>query len=431
MLERAIVIGSGAGGLVAARELQKKYMVTIIEEGGPFYPYTSGIGLMEGLKKTGMFFSEKQLKVINPAIRVLKTRPDGIVVIKGVGLGGSTPLSTGCFVRMDDELKRLGLDLDIELNELLNEIPISTQNEKQWRPITRKMFDICNEMDLNPQPLPRMANGLLCRQCGQCMFGCPFGAKWDTRHFLPYANALGAKLVNWCRVEEIKIEDGRAIGVIAKSGWSKKFFPADLVILAAGGLGTPIILKNSGIEMEPSLYINPIQCVAAEIKDSFQVNEVQIPFVVQKEFFQIAPYFDYVSFFFNSRWKYKARNIVSLMVQILDSQEGEVTEKGINKALGKNESNRLKEGISLGMEILKKMGVEEEKIFTGTLTAWTPGGMMALDEKSIKELHLPQLPENVYITDATILPRSLSNFPLFTIMALAKRIAKICLNKII
>lgn len=119
------------------------------------------------------------------------------------------------------------------------------------------------------------------------------------------------------------------------------------------------------------------------------------------------------------------------MVQIVDSQEGDVTENGINKTLGKNESNRLKEGILIGMDILKKMGVEEEKMFTGTLTAWTPGGMMVLDEKSVKEFHHPQLPENVYITDATILPHTLSSFPLFTIMALAKRIAKICLDKII
>jgi choline dehydrogenase-like flavoprotein len=41
-------------------------------------------------------------------------------------------------------------------------------------------------------------------------------------------------------------------------------------------------------------------------------------------------------------------------------------------------------------------------------------------------MHPSRLPENVYVTDASLLPRSIGNPPILTIVALAKRIAKVC-----
>ena len=38
-------------------------------------------------------------------------------------------------------------------------------------------------------------------------------------------------------------------------------------------------------------------------------------------------------------------------------------------------------------------------------------------------LHNPALPENLYVADATILPKAMGNPPILTIMALAKKIA--------
>ncbi len=38
-------------------------------------------------------------------------------------------------------------------------------------------------------------------------------------------------------------------------------------------------------------------------------------------------------------------------------------------------------------------------------------------------LHSPVLPDNVYVADATLLPKSMGNPPILTIMALAKKIA--------
>jgi choline dehydrogenase-like flavoprotein len=48
-------------------------------------------------------------------------------------------------------------------------------------------------------------------------------------------------------------------------------------------------------------------------------------------------------------------------------------------------------------------------------------GMLTEGERD--SLHDPRLPENLYVADATILPRAMGNPPILTIMALAKKIA--------
>ncbi|WP_431356637.1 GMC oxidoreductase [Prevotella communis] len=44
---------------------------------------------------------------------------------------------------------------------------------------------------------------------------------------------------------------------------------------------------------------------------------------------------------------------------------------------------------------------------------------------SVETLHSPLLPDNLYVCDASLLPQSLGLPPILTIMALAKRIAKL------
>ena len=72
--------------------------------------------------------------------------------------------------------------------------------------------------------------------------------------------------------------------------------------------------------------------------------------------------------------------------------------------------------------LLPNMLVEKTKDL-GTRNAGHPGGMLPLTENEKASLHHPSLPDNLYVADATILPRSMGNPPMLTIMALAKKIA--------
>lgn len=47
---------------------------------------------------------------------------------------------------------------------------------------------------------------------------------------------------------------------------------------------------------------------------------------------------------------------------------------------------------------------------------------------SADSLHNDPFPENLYVADATLLPHSLGNPPILTIIALAKRVGKLCIN---
>jgi len=55
--------------------------------------------------------------------------------------------------------------------------------------------------------------------------------------------------------------------------------------------------------------------------------------------------------------------------------------------------------------------------------------MFPLTKNEAETFHHDTLPDNLYVADASLFPKSLGNPPIFTIMAMAKRIGKICREK--
>ncbi len=427
-MKRAIVIGSGAGGSAAAEVLQGQFQVTVLEAGRAFHPFAY-LGLAEKIKKTGLLLDERQIQWLFPFMKVRKTG-GGMVLVNGIGTGGTTTLSAGNAVRLDHDLKALGLNLEAEFQELYREIPVSVSHRERWRPLTQTAFDTCRELGLQPTPAPKMIRFERCAGCGQCVLGCTRGAKWDSREFLERAIARGAGLVSGCRVQKIDIKKGRVRGVVARQGLRTSYYPADLVILAAGGLGTPPVLQRSGIACQPSLFVDPVLCVAAGFENASQDREISMPFIVQREHFIISPYFDYLSFFFNRRWKYRSQDIYSLMIKLADTNQGAVSGNKVYKTLTEVDNNRLKEGIDYCKKILYKLGKKDAEIFTGTINAGHPGGTFPLTENEAQTLHHASLPSNLYVADASLLPGAPGNPPILTIMALARRISRIGLEKL-
>ncbi len=429
-LPRAIVVGSGAGGAAAARELQGTYQVTILEAGREFRPLGLSVRWMERLRDWRLLVDARVISLIFPAMRV-RPAADGLVHINGAGTGGTTTLSAGNALRMDGALRELGIDLDREFEELSREVPVSTGHRKSWPAATRRLFELCQEAGLAPRPTPKMIDTDRCRRCGRCVLGCPYGAKWDSRRFLDDARAKGAELVTGCRVRTVVIRGGRAVGVRARIGARTVFFPADLVVLSAGGLGTPPILERSGIRCEPRLFVDPVLCVAAPWPGSRQHREVPMPFVVQRPGFIISPYFDYLSFLFDRRWRRPADGTLTLMIKLADSESGRVPVRGarLDKGLTAEDRRRLAEAEALCRQILVRCGADPADIFLGTLNAGHPGGMLPLTAADAESLHPARLPADLYVADATLLPRSMGNPPILTILALAKRVARAAIEE--
>ncbi len=426
-MKKAIVIGSGAGGATAAKALQGKYAVTVLEAGSEFKPYSFNLSTLEKLKKTGLFLDERAIQLLFPSMKIQKTA-DKMVMVRGIGTGGTTTISAGNALRMDQDLKNIGIDLDDEFAEIYAEIPISHDHQIKWRPATKKLFAICEEMDLNPQPIPKLGYYSRCRDCGQCILGCDYGVKWDSRSFLNEATQNGAELITNCEVKEIVIENGVAKGVLARKGFRTTFYPADLIVLAAGGLSTPAILQNSNISCENSLFVDPVLCVAAKAKGSLQNKELTMPFAVQKEHYIISPYFDFLSFFFNKKWRFPAEDTLTLMIKLADTNTGTIKQKSIKKSLTEEDKTRLQDGVETCKEIFKRYGIDEKDLILGTINAGHPGGMLPLTSAEAETMHNARLPENLYVADATLFPNSLGNPPILTIIAMAKRICKIILE---
>ncbi len=408
---------------MAAKMLSQHFDVTVLEAGGKFRPLSLPFDALSSLRSTGLYFDERLISLIMPNMRIAKT-PDQVVVY-GRGLGGTTTLATGNAVRADKGLKNIGINLDEEFDELYRELPITTDHQRYWSEITRQTFCAMDDLGFSPQPMPKLLRPSQCRLCGHCSIGCPHGAKWDTRELLG-----GIKVITNCRVERLDIGDRYVKRVIAKKGLRTMTFEADIVILAAGGLGTPQVLSQSGIECQPTLFVDPVLCVAAPMEKARQDKQLLMPFVSSREGYIISPYMDWLSFFFNSQWREPKDGMVSLMIKMADEEQGSVDGGKVRKTLTARDKEILQRGVDDCREILMKVGARKEDIFLGTLNSGHPGGMLPLTANEADTLHSPLLPDNLYVADASLLPESLGLPPILTIMALAKRIAKLIINNL-
>jgi choline dehydrogenase-like flavoprotein len=151
-----------------------------------------------------------------------------------------------------------------------------------------------------------------------------------------------------------------------------------------------------------------------------------MPFVAQRDGFILSPYFDYLSYLLEPTWRAPAHDLVGVMIKIADSNTGAVSPAGVQKGLSVMDRSRLDEGVALCHEILSRFGVEQGRTFPGTLNAGHPGGTVPLTGADVDTMHPSRLPENVYVADASLLPRALGNPPILTIVAIARRVARIC-----
>jgi len=116
------------------------------------------------------------------------------------------------------------------------------------------------------------------------------------------------------------------------------------------------------------------------------------------------------------------------MIKLADEETGSVSSRTVDKILTDLDRRRLDDGVAVCKEILRRFGARDEDMFLGTVIAGHPGGMLPLTKEEASSFHSERLPANLYVADASLLPRSLGNPPILTIIAMAKRISKICRN---
>ena len=83
------------------------------------------------------------------------------------------------------------------------------------------------------------------------------------------------------------------------------------------------------------------------------------------------------------------------------------------------------------MRYSRGLELRRDELFRGTLNAGHPGGTLPLTGDEQEPLHADRLPANLYVADASLLPRSLGRPPMMTIMALARRVAGLCSERFV
>jgi choline dehydrogenase-like flavoprotein len=422
---RAIVVGTGAGGATAARELANSgFEVIILESGEPFKPFRRLLSLAAPLRRTGLLGNERTITRLFPPMDTTRSAKD-LVLVRGITTGGSTVLSCGNMVRAEHGLKEIGLDLTPEFEEIERNIGITEFPVERWQPITKNMFEAAEKLGMEPKATPKAVDSIKCVSCGLCELGCITGARWDSRRFLDDSLKNGAVLHTSMPVEKVIIEDDQAKGVIIRSGSKSRTINADIVVLAAGGIGTAQILKASELTAKDNLWADIVLTLGGVLKGANQLKEPPMVWYTKHEDYILSPYLDILSHWFHKPW----RNVpiddrVGMMVKLADIEEGAVFADGkVQKTIKKEDHMHLDEAIGEAKKIMESAGVSGPYI-NGVHNGGHLGGTVPLKTEDVDSMKPSYLSEGLWVADLSLAPRSQGLPTILLTAALALKVSK-------
>lgn len=279
----AIVIGSGAGGAFAARALARAGLETLIVEEGERW-------------------TVERIRAAHPLDRFAGAYRDAgttmalgrppIALPLGRAVGGTTLINSGTCYRPPAPVaaawhERHGLELAEPEGLAARLADVETTigaARAEMRVLGRNgELALAGARELGWESAPLLRNATGCRGACQCAIGCPNNAKGGVHlNALPQACEAGARILSGLRVSRILVERGRAAGVVAERADGRRVrISAPRVVVAAGAILTPPLLRRSGLGGHPrlgrGLSIHPATGVTA----SFEEEVVQWRGVMQ------------------------------------------------------------------------------------------------------------------------------------------------------
>jgi len=253
-----VIVGSGAGGMVAGTILAESGLDVLILEEGRYVP----------ARVHGAMRQSQSLRTLwrDGAMTLALGLGDtpGVNVTMGVGVGGSSLLTGGVCLRIPEGIlapwsRELGLDeltpegmdpyyREVEEAVHVEQVPVEMQSR------STQLFGIGAKKLGHPiRPIGRNTKG--CNGCGRCNFGCPEQAKMSVDlAYLPRFLAAGGRLWSDCLVSRVVHRGGTASGVKGRlfngpnrTRGDRVEVHAKVVIVACGGLHSPLLLKQSGL----------------------------------------------------------------------------------------------------------------------------------------------------------------------------------------
>ena len=415
-----IVVGSGPGGATVAKELSQRNKKVLILEWGDNTPLNGSF--WQGART--LFF---------PGRSMLFTR-QMLGLVRGITTGGSTVhYYATSFPVPFDMLKSYGIDISDEVKELREELPVAPLKDEMVGPMSERLMDSAQGLGYNWKKLDKFMYQDKWKpgyKFGH--YGDPHGVKWSARMYVEEAVANGAKLINNAKVKKVLFEGNKAVGVEFTEGQKKYEAFAPTVIISAGGKGTPVILRASGIQRAGyDFFFDPLIGVRGTVKD-IDVPTSEIPMTagvhIEDEGYMMTdmahPFATTAMFaagVFRFRKMFLRRNTLQIMVKAKDELGGKLTDTGgVRKILDKNEKQKLRRGYERAKEVLKNAGAKG--IFKTPYLAAHPGGTAKIGD--IVDSNLMTKYENLFICDCSVIPEAWGMPPTTTIIGLGKRLAK-------
>ncbi len=471
------IVGSGAGGAVAAALLAEAGLEVVVLEAGPYmdrrsYPSEPLAALAALYRDGGLTIAEGKPAIPTPV---------------GRAVGGTTVINSGTCLRAPGAvLERWRSDhgipwaseLDAEYaqaEEMLDVRPVDPERMGRNGQLLRSGAEA---LGARHEPLPRNAGG--CFQCSSCPTGCRLDAKRAMHvSYLPRAVAAGARVRAGADARRIAFDRGRAAAVECVAGVDGRARLFEVrarraVLLAGGAFGTPELLLRSGFrspsgQLGRNLRIHPACWVGARFAEEVRGWEGVMQSYAVREWEDRGLLLEatFTPLAFGAQWlpgtgvEHQERvlaydRIASTGVHLSDRSAGRVglARDGslrVTYRLTRDDAARLTFGIARAAELLYAAGASEvypqiagiptipaprigeleaspPEPSALRLEAFHPMGTARMDADPAAGVvgadGAVHGAEGLYVADGSVLPSSIGVNPMMTIIAMASRIAR-------
>jgi choline dehydrogenase-like flavoprotein len=418
----AIIVGTGPGGGTVARELTRGSQKVLILEWGDREPVTASFG--QALRE-----------LFVPGQSFLFT-PDLMGVARGITTGGSSIYFCGTAYEPNFEmLAKYGIDIRDEVAEARAELPIAPLAPELIGPKSQRIMASAQALGFDWQPLDKFFYQEHCESSEPMGFYCApsYESKWNARMWVDEAVASGAVLQTGARVREVLVEGKTATGVVYTQAGQTLRAHADKIVVSAGGIGSPMILRASGIRgAGEDFFVDPLIFAMGQVDElegpselpmSAGINCVDDGYMMT-DFFSPRPLHVAAALQVGRVGQLRARayaRSLGIMVKAKDLLGGHLSKRGgVRRRLAREDAAKLQHGYERARAILAEAGARS--IYkTGTLAAH-PGGTVKVGELLDENLRTEF--SNLYVCDCSVVPEAWGLPPTLALIGFGKRLAR-------